>query len=131
MQMTPQGRFVYSNDRIYGNVKVFIMTGEYLKYLCAVLNSKLVTWFVSNTAVTTGMGLIQWQKFVVETIPIPQIPAAAQQPFIRLVDRILKAKSASPTTDTSAQESEIDHLVYSLYNLTADEISTIEETRER
>ena len=124
MQMTPQGRFAYSNDGIYGNAKVFIMTGEYLKYLCAVLNSRLITWFVSKTAVTTGMGLIQWQKFVVETIPIPKISAAEATPFHPLSGRHTGRQVRQPnTTDTSAQETKINHLVYNLYNLTPKEIA--------
>ena len=57
-----------------------------------------------------------------------KIPAAEQLPFIRLVDCILQAKAANPEADVNDWEKEIDHLVYSLYNLTADEISTIEKT---
>lgn len=125
MQMTPQGRFAYSNDGIYGNAKIFILTGKYLKYLCAVLNSKLITWFVSSTAVTTGMGLIQWQKFIVETIPIPKISSAEQRPFIRLVNRILKAKADDPNADTGKLEGEIDRLVYQLYGLTEEEVEKV------
>jgi hypothetical protein len=122
MQMTDQGRFAYSEDSIFGNAKVFILTGESLKYLCAVLNSKLPAWFMSNTGVTTGMGLMQWQGVTVQRIPIPRISTASQSPFIRLVDRILEAKSANPKADTEKEEAEIDRLVYDLYGLTEDEI---------
>ena len=125
IQMTPQGRFAYSNDGVYANAKTFILTGKYLKYLCAVLNSKLITWFVSSTAVTTGMGLIQWQKFVVEAIPIPKISSAKQRPFIRLVNRILKAKADDPNADTGKLEEEIDRLVYQLYGLTEEEVEAV------
>ena len=126
MQMTPQGRFAYSNDRVYANAKTFILTGEHLKYLCAALNSKLVTWFVSNTAVTTGMGLIQWQKFVVETIPIPKITADKDDLSATIVDYIIYLKK-QPSTDgknlAHAQEylmvkyfeRIVDGLVYELY----------------
>jgi hypothetical protein len=112
----------YSEDEIFGNAKVFILTGESLKYLCAVLNSKLPAWFMSNTGVTTGMGLMQWQGVTVQRIPIPRISTASQSPFIRLVDRILEAKSANPKADTEKEEAEIDRLVYDLYGLTEDEI---------
>ncbi len=89
MDLSPQGRFAYSNEEVYCNNKAFLMIGFPLKYLCAVLNSTIVTWLVNKTARTTGVGLTQWEKFTVEAIPIPNIPAIEQHPFIRLIDRIL------------------------------------------
>ena len=118
MDMSDRGRFAYSDTEIYCNDKGFMMTGSSLKYLCAVLNSSLITWLMQNTALTTGVGLAQWKKFAVERLPVPQLPAADQRPFIRLVDRILSAKTADPKADTTEQETEIDRLVYGLYGLT-------------
>ena len=129
MHMAPSGRFAYSGAETYFcNQKAFVITGISLKYLCAILNSRLITWKVNNTAVTTGMGLIQWDKFVVERLPIPKIAAATQRPITRLVDRILKAKASDPAADTSKQEAKIDQLVYELYGLTRKEIRAIEES---
>ena len=126
MDMSNRGRFAYSDSEMYCNNKGFIMTGESLKYLCALLNSALITWLMKNTARTTGVGLTQWEKFAVERLPIPQIPAAKQRPFVRLVDSILEAKDADPQADTSELEAEIDRLVYGLYGLTAGEIGAVE-----
>ena len=47
--------------------------------------------------------------------------------IIALVDEILKLKAKDSTTDTSKLESQIDCLVYKLYNLTDDEIKMIEK----
>ena len=127
MQMTDQARFAYSVDDMFGNAKVFILTGESLKYLCAVLNSRLTTWFMSNTGVTTGMGLMQWQGVTVRRIPIPRIGADSQQPFVLLLDRIIAARAASPTSDIENLELEIDRLVYGLFDLTEEEICIVEE----
>ena len=52
MDMTPRGRFSYSDDEIYCNDKGFLMTGASLKYLCAVLNSSLIAWLMKSTALT-------------------------------------------------------------------------------
>ena len=104
------------------------MTGQSLKYLCAVLNSYITTWVLRNNALTTGMGLIQWKKFVVERLPIPKVTAAKQRPFVELVDRILKAKDASPAADTTELEEQIDRLVYDLYGLTDEEITAVERS---
>lgn len=46
--------------------------------------------------------------------------------IVSLVDEILKLKTKDSTLDTSNLESEIDKLVYKLYNLTDDEIKIIE-----
>ena len=56
MDMSPEGRFAFSESETYCNDKGFIMTGEFLKYLCAILNSTIITWFIKNTALTTGVG---------------------------------------------------------------------------
>ena len=46
--------------------------------------------------------------------------------IVNLVDRILSAKKANPLADTTAEEREIDRLVYDLYGLTEDEIAIVE-----
>ncbi len=126
MNLSDRGRFAYFEVEMYCNNAGFVMTGYPLKYLCAILNSTLITWLIKNTARTTGMGLTGWEKFIVEAIPIPNISAVEQRPFIQLVDCILAAKDADPDVDTTEQEREIDHLVYTLYGLTEEEIAAIE-----
>ena len=126
MDMSPEGRFTYLYEETFCNNKGFMLTGESLKYLCAVLNSTLITWYMRNTARTTGMGLMQWEKFAVERIPIPKIAAAEQEPFVKLVDEILAAKAADPEADTEPLEWEIDRLVYDLYGLTEEEDTAVE-----
>ena len=127
MDMSPRGRFSYSNDEMYCNDKGFMMTGAALKYLCAVLNSTLVAWQMKSTALTTGMGLPQWKKFAVERIPIPRLSSTDQQVFIQMVDLIFRIKTEHQASDTSEIESEIDMRVYQLYGLTDSEISEVEE----
>jgi len=43
-----------------------------------------------------------------------------------LVGKILSAKKSDPKADTTDWESEIDNLVYSLYELSEDEIKIVE-----
>ncbi len=45
---------------------------------------------------------------------------------IILVDQIIDIKKANPSADTASLETEIDQLVYQLYDLTAEEIEIIE-----
>ena len=124
--MSAVGRFAYSDQEIYCNGKGYIMAGKSLKYLCAVLNSSLMAWYVQNTAATTGMGLPEWKIVTVERLPIPQISAAAQEPLVALVERILAAKAADPGAVTAAWEGELDGLVYGLYGLSGAEVGVVE-----
>lgn len=59
-------------------------------------------------------------------IPIPEATAEQQKPIIDLVDKILSAKQADSSADTSKEEVEIDRLVYALYALTGDDVKIIE-----
>ena len=120
------GRFAYDDSGIYCEANTFMMTGKGIKYLCAVLNTKLICWYLQQIAPTSGMGTLLWKKVYVETIPIPQITAAKQRPFIRLVDSIMTVKATDPSADTGKLEAEIDQLVYALYELTEEEIAVVE-----
>ena len=124
--MADKGRVTYDEGQFFCLNSVFFMSGSAIKYLCALLNSALVSWFVRNTALNTGMGVTYWIYSTVETIPIPKLSAVKQRPFVRLVDRILEAKTADPDADTSADEAEIDRLVYELYGLTEEEDTAVE-----
>ena len=72
------------------------------------------------------MGTSRWINNYVREFPIPQISQKEQTPLIRLVDRILEAKAVKPAADTTADEAEIDRLVYDLYGLTEDEVTAVE-----
>ena len=126
IELVDSGRFAYDESDIYGEATTFVMTGEGLKYLCTVLNSRLVHWFLRQVAPTSGMGTLRWKKVYMQAIPIPKISVAEQRSFVRLVDDILAAKSANPESDTSEQESEVDRLVYELYGLTEGEVGAVE-----
>ena len=126
IDLSEQGRFALDDGSKFCMDTTYFVTGESAKYLCAVLNSILSTWFIQNTALTSGMGVARWKRFTVERIPVPKLTATKQHPFVRLVDRILDAKAADPDTDTSELEREIDRLVYDLYGLTEEEDTAVE-----
>ena len=129
MEMTNRGRFSYTREETYCNNKVYIIAGKPMKYLCAVLNANLISWFMKTIALTTGMGLVEWFKIYVEMIPTPKTPEAQQKPFIQLVDKILAQKSKDPKANTTDLEAEIDQLVYRLYGLTEEEILIVENSK--
>ena len=79
------------------------------KYVNAIQSSALARWCLSRG----------------ENIPIRKLSAAKQRPLVCLVDRILAAKAADPSTDTRQLEEEIDWLVYDLYGLTNEETAVV------
>ena len=123
IDLTEQGRFAFDYSEMFCVNSAYMMTGDSMKYLCAVLNSTLVTWFMRSSALNSGMGTTRWVRFTVDRIPVPRIDPMRQRPFIHLVDKILHARSAR--TDTLALEADMDRLVYALYGLTEDEVRWI------
>ena len=128
IELAERGRFSYDNAHVFGDVTVFTMTGEHIKYLCAVLNTNLIRWFFKQVAPTSGLGALRWKKVYIEEIPIPRLSTAEQYPFVQLVDSILAEKNSDPAADTDEQEVEIDRLVYELYGLTPEEVASVQES---
>ena len=127
IELVNSGRFAYDNSGVYGEATTFLLTGESIKYLCAVLNSQLIRWFLEQVAPTSGMGVLRWKKVYVERLPIPRVSDPSQQTLSQLVDRILLAKADEQYSDTVDIEAEIDEKVYQLYGLTPPEISAVEK----
>lgn len=71
IDLTEQGRFAYDTNGMFCANSAFMMSGQSIKYLCALLNSKLITWFMHNTALNSGMGTTRWVVFTVKRLPIP------------------------------------------------------------
>ena len=128
IELVEHGRFAYDDSGLYCEATSFMMTGRCVKYLCAVLNAKLIRWFLQQTAPTSGMGTLRWKKVYIETIPIPKVSVTSQGSLIRLINEILSAKAVNGAADTSELEAEINQQVYKLYELTYAEIDTIENS---
>ena len=107
------------------NQKCFMVTGENLRFLCAVLNSSLITWFVKQTAVTTGMGLTQWDKFTVESVPIILPDCSNVQELRTLVKSMLAAISAEDSHEAKKLQRTIDQKIFALYELQPAEIKCV------
>ena len=98
-----------------------------LKYILGLLNSKLMSYYFKKNTAKAERKL--FPKIILKDLrlfPIKIATKEQQKPIIDLVDQILAAKKVDPQTDTTAQEAEIDMLVYELYGLTDEEISKIE-----
>ena len=97
------------------------------KYLLGILASKLISYLYLNiSSIATKDDFRQTTLSELRKLPIPRIDMEKQKPIISIVDKILDLKNNNIHSDTSVFESDIDQLVYQLYELTADEIQIIE-----
>lgn len=135
---TSQGAyFIYENSGIFLEKTAFMIVSDAynLKLLTALLNSKLITFYFKNFCggCILGKSGYQYNKHALEKIPIPKITPENQELADKITDgakAILEAKEKDPKANTQQLEKEIDALVYQLYNLTDEEIKTIEEGQE-
>ncbi|MBZ4651118.1 TaqI-like C-terminal specificity domain-containing protein, partial [Thermosipho sp. (in: thermotogales)] len=122
--------FCFVDKGIYINApsNFIISKNTSIKYLLANMNSSLFNWLFKQVGIFLGHAF-EWKKQYVEQVKIPPITSSNQsivQQIEELVDKILSTKKENPLTDTSQWEQEIDRLVYSLYDLTEEEIKIVE-----
>lgn len=127
--MSTEGSFYYDTHWFYCNDKWFIITGSHLKYLIAILNSKITHYYLCQICSPLGNEAIEYRKIYIETFPVPEI--TSDNNFIvleleSLVDKILKIREKDINTDITDIELLINSLVYQLYKLSPEEITIIE-----
>jgi adenine-specific DNA-methyltransferase len=124
-EIVSEPQFYYDELGYYPEATVFIITGEKLKYLTALLNSKPVTFFFKSFYMGGELvGKIRYKKAFVEQIPIPNIDDKTEIKFNSIVDQIIALKKEEK--DSTALEQKIDKMVYELYGLTPEEIEVVE-----
>lgn len=93
-----------------------------MKYLTGILNSKLVEFWLKY------MGKLQGNNYQVDKEPLVNIPIAISKKYneyiIKLVESIMKLKKIKE--DTKELESELNYIVYKIYNLDKEDIKIIE-----
>ncbi|UOR80552.1 class I SAM-dependent DNA methyltransferase [Helicobacter pylori] len=139
-EIVQEPRFYLDNGEcelgyFYAEATSFILTGEHLHYLLGMLHSKLITFAFKTFYAGGGLGEsgYRYKKAFIERLPIPKITPENQKLAHKITDcakAILEAKEKDPKANTQKLEKEIDALVYQLYNLTDEEIKTIEEGQE-
>ncbi|GAA8918950.1 class I SAM-dependent DNA methyltransferase [Helicobacter pylori] len=135
-EIVQEPRFYLDNGEcelgyFYAEATSFILTGEHLCYLLGMLHSKLITFAFKTFYAGGGLGEsgYRYKKAFIERLPIPKITPQNQELADKITDgteAILALKEKDPKANTQKLEKEIDALVYQLYNLTDEEIKTIE-----
>jgi len=112
--------FAWDESGAYSNNKTFLIPGAD-SYLLALLNSKIVWFFLSNTVQKMAGGAFALQTIYIEHIPIPPASDADKATITALVQKCLDAKGQG----VAQWEAEIDDRVAQLYGLTPDDLKII------
>ena len=123
-----QGKFYYDEDKYYTNDTAFIISGDNLKYLVGVLNSKAFTFVYKNFYCGSSLGKkgLRFKRDFLLKVPIPFGNVKQIDEITALVDIIFKNKRSNHNFDSKQQEINIDFIAYQLYGLTYDEILIVD-----
>lgn len=124
LAITDKPAFAF-DDKHYITAPAYFLSGENLKYLMSLLNSKAMEWYLDKTTSSTGAGANQWSKIYVEQLPIPEIKnEKTQQKFETLADYLIFLNDESKpsvnlhtsnTSITPVFEDVLNMMVYELY----------------
>lgn len=123
-------KFSYVDFDCYVSATFYVIKTQRInvKYLTAILNSKLIAFWLKHKGKMQGNNY-QIDKEPLLNIPIVTINSKNQKiadELINLVDEILKVKEQDKNANTQELENKINSLVCKLYNLTEEEIKIIE-----
>ncbi|HOZ84484.1 MAG TPA: DUF559 domain-containing protein [Niabella sp.] len=99
------------------------------KALLGILNSKFIGWyFRKKFQITDEDTFPQIMIRDIQQFAVPNVKNLLTDELELKVNEILANKEVDPSTDTTDLETQIDHLVYQLYELAEEEINIIENS---
>ena len=62
-ELSDKPKFAYDNSSSLTEATVFNLTGNNIKFILTILNSKLCQWYFETFTTTSGMGTNRWKKY--------------------------------------------------------------------
>jgi len=124
-------RFSFSDSEIYSLDSTCLATGEKIKYLTGVLNSKLYCFYLNKNAPRTGMGDLIISVQAIESLYVHYPTEKEEKINVSLFNEILRIRNKSPEADTLLYENRIDLIVYRMNNLVYEECKIIDPQIEK
>ncbi|MGS4346423.1 TaqI-like C-terminal specificity domain-containing protein [Myroides odoratus] len=118
-----KGQF-YSTTTIYGYIKKDDVSNSY-KSLMAILNSKLLWWYLVNTGTVLANGYFRFKPSYLNSFPMPNISFEKDCILEKLVNQILDLKRNNSELLVKNLETQIDEIVFDMYQLTEEEKNII------
>ena len=116
-------RFSYSDEEIFLDKTCFIITGQNLNYILALLNSELSQYLIRTNVAVLDVGGFLMQKIYIEQLPAPKANLKSRAEIENLL--LMAIKNRNLGLSSIEFEDKIDSLVYSLYGLTNEEVMYI------
>jgi hypothetical protein len=128
--------FTYVDFDSYVSATFYVIKTERInqKYLVAILNSKLIAFWLKHK------GKMQGNNYQIDKEPIIELPLfeagkSSQEEIEKVVDKIIKItgevdylQNLSKQNQLREYEKQIDQMVYKLYRLTLEEIAVVESS---
>ena len=109
--------FAYDTHSYLMNNACYIMTGNHLEYLLAVLNSRAILWYSYITNMNkTGVGDVQVGGQNIATFPIPTYDIS-KDVIVEIINDLINKK-----VDLSLVDHKIDNMISKLYGFTNEEM---------
>ena len=120
-EISEEARFYFDRSSYYADTTIYIIP-DVDKAMCAVLNSSVTHYYVSQVAAINRGGAIRWKNQYLSSLPIPKVGKSSQPGLRQLAQQAARAEGPELT----AIENEINQIVYRLFDLTPEEIRLIE-----
>ncbi|MGZ5481052.1 MAG: Eco57I restriction-modification methylase domain-containing protein [Pyrinomonadaceae bacterium] len=103
-----------------------------LKVLLGIVNSSIAFFYLKEKypASTYNQGTT-FTKDMLNDFPVPTLTPVSQAKLISLVESVVRIKENDPGADTGILQDEIDQVLYDLYGLSKDEITSVRNVARR
>jgi type I restriction-modification system DNA methylase subunit len=129
---------------VAGGYGILVNSSYSREYILGLLNSRLLEWFIHQTATSMRGGWFSYESRFIRHLPIKTIDFEnptekdSHDKIIKLVEKMLEVKKSLAVAQTDRDkmfferyceslDKQIDMLVYNLYKLSIEEINLIEE----
>ncbi len=136
---------VFFTGGVAGGYGILVLPEWSREYILGLLNSKLLEWFIRQTATQMRGGYYSFESRFIRNLPIRQIDFSnsadktLHDKMVTKVEAMLEGKKQLTEAKTdkdktyyenkcTALDHQIDRLVYDLYGLTDEEIEIVEDT---
>ena len=118
-EISDKSKFALDNEAFFPEATSFLMVGDKLKYILAMLNSRLGEWVFNQIGTTTGVGTNRWKKYTLEKLSV-KMPTELEQIHVeQMIDNIIETHSID-------EIEKLDKYICQLYKLSQEEVEFIE-----
>ena len=131
-ELSDKPKFAYDNSSSLTEATVFNLTGDNIKYVLTILNSKLCQWYFETFTTTSGMGTNRWKKYKMEKIPISNPESSIKEIFETIAEYLiyLNDPKQAPVLEKVSNEA-ISQVFEDLVNMMVYELYFAEEMKAK